>query len=55
MKHRAFLPNTSLTEKANEVKVPCSMFIIRLLYSRFFSFSCLNNTFTVFTLCCDAE
>ena len=49
------LPNTPLTEKTNGVKVPCSMFIIRLLYFRLFSFSCFSNNFSVFTLCCDAE
>ena len=27
MEHRAFLPNTPLTEKTNGVKVPRSMFI----------------------------
>ena len=48
-------PNTSLTENSNGVTVPCSMFIIRLLHSRFFSFSCLNNTLSIFTLWCDAE
>ena len=47
------LPNTPLTEKINGVKITMlSMFIIRLLYPRFFSFSCLSNTFSSFTLCC---
>ena len=38
-------PRLPQTEKTNGVKVPCSMFIMRALYCRFFSFSCFSNIF----------